>query len=159
MKRAPLLLEDLWTKFYEAQVGIIKRFILLIITALKSILILLSDFEIVFNTIYIMFVVVGLTLHPFFFAFTLTDFLRTEYLKNVVKAVWQPRRELMLSLILFIILEYYFSLIGFLFYDDDYSGRCESFWICFITTFDWTFKSTGNYFFFFLNFFKDNFNY
>ncbi len=124
MKRAPLLLEELWTNFYEAKVGLIKRFILFIITALKSVFIMLNDFEIVFNSIYIGFVVVGLTVHPFFFAFTMTDFLRTEYLKNVVRAVWQPRRELMLTLVLFIILEYYFSLIGFIFYDDDYGGRC-----------------------------------
>ena len=88
MKRAPLLLEEIWTKFYEAKVGLIKRFILLIITILKTLAILLSDFEIVFNCIYIGFVIIGLTIHPFYFVFTLTDFLRTEYLKNVVKAVY-----------------------------------------------------------------------
>lgn len=123
--------------------NLIKRLIIFIINCLKSVYLLLNDFEIVYYTIYILFVVVGITLHPFFFVFCMTDFLRTEYLKNVVRAVWQPRAELVLSLILFIILEYYFTLIGYMVYYDDYQGMCDELWVCFFTTFDWTFKDTG----------------
>lgn len=61
-------------------------------------------------------VVLGIIIHPFLFAFSLTDFLRSGDLKNVVKAVYNPREELFLSFILFFVIEYYFTIFSFMFY-------------------------------------------
>lgn len=63
--------------------------------------------------------IVGLIVHPFYFAFHLLDFLRVEQLKTVVQAMWVPRVELFLALSLIIILEYYFTITGYIvFYDE-----------------------------------------
>lgn len=61
-------------------------------------------------------VVCGIVIHPFLFAFSLTDFLRTGDLKNVVKAIYEPRVELALSFILFLVIEYYFTIFAYIFY-------------------------------------------
>jgi hypothetical protein len=62
-----------------------------------------------------------------------------------------------LALLLLIILEYYFALFGYIvFYEDlekyDEAGYpipgapeiCKSYWHCFFTIFDYTFKKTGS---------------
>ncbi len=51
----------------------------------------LNDGEFVYYALYMAFVVIGLTIHPFFFAFHLSDFLRTGTLKIVINAFIQPR--------------------------------------------------------------------
>ena len=63
-----------------------------IYSIIQSTLLLLSDFEIIFNILYIGMAIIGLSVHPFYFAFLLSEFLRTDYLKNVVKAVYLPRK-------------------------------------------------------------------
>jgi len=55
----------------------------------------------------------GIVIHPFLFILCLVDILRTQYLKIVVQAIYDPRIELILSLLLFVILEYYFSIISY----------------------------------------------
>lgn len=102
------------------EAGLFKKFLIFIIKSLVSIYLLLTDFDIVFNLTSIFFVVLALTIHPFFFVFSLSDILRIEELKNVVKAIYYPRIEIILSLILFSITEYYFSLVGFILFHDHY---------------------------------------
>ena len=47
----------------------------------------------------------GLIVHPFFFAFHLSDFLRISLLKNVIKAIYIPREQLILTYMVFFILK------------------------------------------------------
>lgn len=108
-----------------------------------------TDFDFVYYTLYMSFCVIGLVVHPFFFGFLTVDFLRFKILKNVVKAVWEPRVDMGLTFMIFLLIEYYFTLIGYLIlYDqyenDTYYGRCNVLWKCFVTTFNWTFKGTGS---------------
>lgn len=57
-----------------------------------------------------------------------------------------------LAFLLLVLVAYYFSIIGYtvLYYDysytflPEYPKLCSSFWSCFMTTFDWTFKFTGS---------------
>lgn len=56
---------------------------------------------------------------------------------------WDPRKALGLALVLFIILEYIFSLIAFAAFSEDYQGNCETTYDCFLYTFDYTFKANG----------------
>ena len=48
------------------------------------------------------------------------NFYRVPTLKNVIKAVYEPRKALILTFILLVILEYTFSLIAFRFFRDSY---------------------------------------
>lgn len=77
-------------------------------------------------------------------------FLRFPTLKNVVKSVYEPREALFLTLVLWIILEYIFSIWGFNYLRDQYTSTenlddsfCTELLICFLYTFDFTFKSNG----------------
>ena len=68
--------------------------------------------------------------------------------------MWYPRVELGLALLLLWIFEYYFAILGYWIYHNNYDysysdemmeqRRCDTFWMCFFTTFDWTFKFTGS---------------
>ena len=88
--------------------------------------------------------VIGTVVHPFFFAFHMTEVLiRYPTLKNVIRAVWEPRKQLMLTLVLFIILVWVYGLIAFTFFSSDYYDRCNATLFCFLFTFDWTFKANG----------------
>lgn len=73
-----------------------------------------TDFDFVYYSLYMGFCVIGLVIHPFFFGFLTVDFLRFKILKNVVKAVWEPRVDMALTFMIFLLLEYYFTLIGYL---------------------------------------------
>jgi hypothetical protein len=71
----------------------------------NSMIILLQDVDILYYTIYILANIIGLTIHPFLFAFHLMDLLKLEQLRAVVQAVWYPRAELVLALLLLTIVE------------------------------------------------------
>ena len=60
------------------------------------------------------FLVIGLTIHPFFFGLLTFDFLRIKFLTNVVKAVWIPRHVLALTFIVFLLVLYYFTVIAYM---------------------------------------------
>lgn len=64
----------------------------------------MQDFDIIYYLFQLSFAIIGLIFHPFFFAGLLTDMLRFSVLKNVVRAVYEPRLELGLSFLLFIII-------------------------------------------------------
>ena len=100
--------------------------------------------DIVYYLAYAIFAVLGSAIHPFFFAFHLTEILRRyPTLKNVIKSIYEPRRQLGLTFLFLVILTYIFSLIAFEFFSADYHGDCSSTWSCFLTTFDFTFKVSG----------------
>ncbi len=115
-----------------------------IVKCIRSLIKLLTDFDIIFHSGLVVLVVFGLIIHPFFFFFCLVDFLRIDMLQNVVKAIYLPKVELGLSLTLYIIMEYYFTLTGYIVFYEDYYGNCDQLYFCFIKTFDWTFKATGS---------------
>ena len=101
----------------------------------------MQNIDVIYYLSYGSLAFLGVMIHPFFFAFHLTEILiRYPTLKNVVKAVWEPRQSLILTLLLMIIMVYSFTLFAYLFFHDDYNGNCESVSICFLFTFDFTFK-------------------
>ena len=61
----------------------------------------------------------------------------------MIRAFWDPRKALGLTLMLFIVFEYFFTLIAYILLYEDYGGNCESTLMCFLYTFDYTFKSNG----------------
>ena len=81
----------------------------------------------------------------FFFAFHLFDVLvRFPVLLNVVKAVWQPRKAILFTLFLFIVLMYVFTLIAYYWLYASYNPNfCYSTFECLLTTIDRSFKTDG----------------
>ena len=48
-----------------------------------------------------------------------------------------------LTLILFILIEYFFTIIAYVKFYEYYAFRCENIYMCFFETFDQTFKDNG----------------
>ena len=142
LKRAPVLVADIWEGFLDQPFRPIKTPLVFIKKVIFSFIRGLQDFDILQNCCIILFAILGLAVHPFFFFFMLTYFVRIDLLKNVLKAVWEPRVPLVLTILVFFLAEYYFSLIGYLaFYTNYNNGQtCQSLWECYLTTIDQTFK-------------------
>ena len=61
----------------------------------------------------------------------------------MVRSFWEPKKALGLTFVLFVMLEYFFTLIAYVYLYEDYGGNCESTLHCFLYTFDYTFKANG----------------
>nr|AGN03925.1 inositol 1,4,5-trisphosphate receptor [Dugesia japonica] len=70
--------------------------------------------------------VLGLLVHPLFYSVTLLDLIRREEtLLNVIRSVTQNYRSLVLTTILGVILSYFFTIFGHLFFQDDFQMEPE----------------------------------
>ncbi|EAR95948.2 MIR domain protein (macronuclear) [Tetrahymena thermophila SB210] len=151
IKRAPILLKSMWLEWYEEDTGRTKKILKLLWTIVKTIYTCCTDFDFMYYTFYMAICIVGLVVHPFFFGFLTVDFLRIKILSNVVKAVWIPRVEIALTFMLFLLAQYYYSIITYLCFYDQYGtpdspkwGTCDVYWRCIITNIDFTFKASGS---------------
>ncbi|CAD8153241.1 unnamed protein product [Paramecium pentaurelia] len=161
VKRAPLKVDHIWED-YQKQKKLINTIFDVSVRSIKSFFILLQDPDILYYCIYIIAGIVGLTVHPFFFAFHLMDFLKLEQLKTVLDAIWGPREEIGLALLLLAVIEYYVGILGFVIFFNDYpivdglgcqlqsdndnincERGCSTMWQCVFMSFDLTFKFTG----------------
>lgn len=160
VKRAPLKVDEIWNN-YKLPSGCFKITVDLSLRSIKSIFILLQDLDILYYSIYIIAGIVGLAVHPFFFAFHLMGFLKLEQLKTVIQAIWNPRKEMGLALLLLTIMEYYIGILSYVFFYNDYpivnvrschelgsiivcERACSTLWQCMVTSFDLTFKANGS---------------
>lgn len=103
--------------------------------------------ELYYHLIILALGILGVTLHPFFFAFHLINVvLRNEKLKDVLQAFLGPLAEIILTFLFFFILVYVFAVMGYTFYADMYpTYTCYSLFSCFIITLDQCFKRNGGY--------------
>ncbi|XP_059489597.1 inositol 1,4,5-trisphosphate receptor isoform X6 [Neocloeon triangulifer] len=90
-----------------------------------------TDFELIYHLIYLTFCVLALFMHPFFYSVLLFDVVyREETLLNVIRSVTRNGRSIILTAVLALILVYMFSIIGFMFFRDDFlvtvDGEVES---------------------------------
>ena len=105
---------------------------------------ILQEIEIIYYIAYGVLAFVGTVVHPFFFAFHLTEIMiRYPTLKNIVKSVYMPRKQLGLAFVLYLILNYIYSLIAYEWLQKDYQGNCVTTLYCMLFTFDWTFKANA----------------
>lgn len=112
--------------------------------AILSALALVNDFDFVYQVGYMFVGILGLSVHPFLYAVCLVEILRLDILKIVVKAFWNPIKEIAFVIILFVIIQYYFSLFGYMVLYDEYEDyQCRTLWRCYVTDFDQTFKISG----------------
>lgn len=84
-------------------------------------------------------------IHPFFFAFHLSEVvLRYPTLRNIIRSFWEPKTALMLTFMLVMLMNYFFSLVAYIWLYELYNnGKCDSLLVCFIATFDYAFKNNG----------------
>lgn len=118
VKKAPLLLKDIWVAWWESNLTKFMRVVEFSALLLNSIYICLMDFDFVYYMTYQFCLIIGLIYHPFFFGILTFDFLRINFLKNVVRAVWIPRDILSLTFLVFLLVEYWFTIIGYIFLSD-----------------------------------------
>ena len=88
IKKAPLLITDMWKEFLAKKMGCLERTIMTIVMIAKSFINCLVDFDFAYFCGYMACIIIGLIIHPFFFVLLLADFLRIETLKIVIKAIW-----------------------------------------------------------------------
>ncbi|CAH0562339.1 unnamed protein product [Brassicogethes aeneus] len=82
---------------------------------------ILTDAELVYHLIYLVFCMLGLMMHPFFYSVLLFDVVyREETLLNVIRSVTRNGRSIILTAVLALILVYMFSIIGYMFFKDDF---------------------------------------
>ena len=98
------------------------------------------DFLIIYYMLYTSCAILGM-FHPVFIALMLFDvFLRYPVLLHILKSIWRPRYQIILTLFLFVILQYYFTLVAFYWFYKDFDPLCEDLWNCFSIIFDQTYK-------------------
>ncbi|XP_067860775.1 inositol 1,4,5-trisphosphate-gated calcium channel ITPR2 isoform X2 [Heptranchias perlo] len=79
------------------------------------------DVEFLYHVTYVIVCMLGLFAHEFFYSFLLFDVVyKEETLLNVIKSVTRNGRSIILTAVLALILVYLFSIVGFLFLQDDF---------------------------------------
>jgi hypothetical protein len=98
----------------------------------------LNDFLLMYYMGYLIFSFAGYLVHPFFYCYHMIDLIiRNQYLKNVLKAVYRPRYELLHTMILYLCLQYIFTIIAYMSIYTDFAGHeCTSLSQCFLVVFD-----------------------
>lgn len=88
---------------------------------------ILTDIELLYNVGYLIFCFLGVVSHPFFFSLLLFDVIyREETLINVIRSVTRNGRSILLTAVLALILVYMFSIIGYIFFKDDFLVEVDS---------------------------------
>ena len=107
---------------------------------------LFFNFHVLYSICYMVFAILGLFVHHFFFSFHLIELIITQpILKYVFLAFYEPLADFLFTLIFFFILIYFYSLLIFYRYYElmpDYS--CDSPLICMMFIYSNTFTSGGN---------------
>ncbi|XP_061187354.1 inositol 1,4,5-trisphosphate receptor type 1-like isoform X3 [Saccostrea echinata] len=81
----------------------------------------LTDFRFMYHIIYLVFCILGLCVHEFFYSILLLDVInREETLWNVIKSVTKNGRSIILTAVLAVIIIYLFSIIGYICFQDDF---------------------------------------
>ncbi|PVD24858.1 hypothetical protein C0Q70_15345 [Pomacea canaliculata] len=90
-------------------------------TFTKPIQVIITDFEFMYHMVNLGLCVSGILFHEFFYSLLLLDVVyREETLLNVIKSVTRNGRSIILTAVLAVILIYLFSIIGFIFFKDDF---------------------------------------
>lgn len=100
--------------------------------------------SIIYYTLYLIFTILGCFYHVLFFCFLMIEIVnKYSTLKNFLRAITQPWKQLVLTFVLYLIIEYIFTIFAFNFfyyYYDEGGKMCQTMWMCFLTTYDMTFK-------------------
>ncbi|CAD8080090.1 unnamed protein product [Paramecium sonneborni] len=103
------------------------------------------DYEMIYFLIFTSIAISGLFTKTLLALLLLDVFWRFPMLTAMINSVWRPIVQILLTLALFFILQYYYSLLIYDFYSEDsnYSQYCQSLLQCFSFILDVTFKKDG----------------
>ena len=107
---------------------------------------LIFDIKVIYALLYFVFAVLGISIHNFFFAFHLIEFIISQpILQYVFRAIIDPIAQLAYTFIFFFILIYFYSLIIFYYFQEIMpENSCDSPLICMAFIYSNTFTSGGN---------------
>ena len=106
----------------------------------------LVSFQFLYYVLYILFIFLGYFNHPFFYGFSLLEIInRVEVMSSVLKAMYVPKVYLLINFIMFIMLEYLFSLFALSIFTSHFPNITDSknFLKTFMRMIDQTFKQDG----------------
>lgn len=106
---------------------------------------ILGNQDSMYYAAYFLFSLLGIFIHPFFFTLLLLMIIKKfESLNNVIAAITGPLREICMTLFLFLIIEYVFTVIAYTWFSNTYPDQtCDNLTSCFLITLDQTFKQNG----------------
>ncbi|XP_072522356.1 inositol 1,4,5-trisphosphate-gated calcium channel ITPR1 isoform X14 [Salminus brasiliensis] len=82
---------------------------------------MIMDVEFLYHLLYLIICSLGVFVHVFFYSLLLFDLIyREETLLNVIKSVTRNGRSIVLTAVLALILVYLFSIVGYIFFKDDF---------------------------------------
>jgi RyR and IP3R Homology associated/RIH domain/Ion transport protein len=149
IKNVPLLVQRVWRKQeslikQENDVKKISKYYTRGKMFLITMLLIISSIDVVYQFSFLSFSLLALIVHPFFFSIHLLDILyRFPSLQVVIMSVLQPWKSLVLTLLLIVVIVYWFSIWAYVKFYDEYLGNCDSLLMCWRTTFDQGFKMSG----------------
>ena len=123
---------DCYTIFYEI--------------ILKTIIKCILNFRSFYYILSICFIILGLKVHPFFNCITLLEFVnRIQLMQTVLKAMYKPIKNILITLLMFIIIEYFFSLLAVSYFTTHFPNETDTknFLKTFMRMMDQTFKQDG----------------
>lgn len=97
------------------------KIIMAIMNTIKITVMLISNLSILYFLISIVFIVLGLVWHPSYYAFLITYIAQYSIsMKNLLKAIWEPRVALLTTLLLMLIIVYLFAVVGYRAFENNY---------------------------------------
>lgn len=90
------------------------------------------------------FIILGMSYHPFYYAFLLTfPVIRSNILLSVLNAIWVPKFKILWTICFLIIIVYFLTLFTYWHFSEDYNLLCQDLRTCLLVTLDQTFKNDG----------------
>jgi inositol 1,4,5-triphosphate receptor type 1/inositol 1,4,5-triphosphate receptor type 3 len=151
MKKGPLYAREAWDRNKELlkkDQACIVRFAIKGYMVLNSLIMVLTNIEVMYYLAYGVLAFIATLFHPFFFAFHMSEVvLRYPTMRNVIRSFWEPKTALFLTMMLIMVTNYYFSIFSYVYLYDLYvsnkGSKCDSLIVCFLSTFDYAFKNNG----------------
>lgn len=150
LKVGPIVAKKGWRKhnptveYLKSNPNLLKRTALKAKQIIWTVAHVLKNFPVLYHIAYMIFSVLGIFTHPFYFSLLLLDILyKYPSLQNVVKSFLVPRKALLLTFCLMVVLMYMFAILGYMFFQDDFNHSCATLFWCTITLWDASFKSSG----------------
>ena len=111
-----------------------------------SFLKMLTRFQTIYYLLSLLFIILGIFVHPFFYCFVLFELVkRVELMQFILKAMYVPLKNIVTILILCVIMEYVFSVIALTIYQSHFPliNDTKNMLNTFMRMFDQTFKQDG----------------
>ena len=124
----------------------VNKYTYIFFIALPTIFRCFFDFQTIYYIISLLFLTLGIGLHPFFNCIILLEFVnRIQLMKTILKAMYKPLKNILITLLMFIILEYFFSFFAVTFFDSHFPHETDTsnFLKTFMRMMDQTFKQDG----------------